>query len=134
MTKSESEREFSAGGNTEHRGALGRQGDAEARSHPRADVADEKAFVRGEPFWIEVRRILMEAERLVDRPVDTNDHDRGRGGSFKKRSPWRDHLAVSREDDRFGRDWREIDGDLAARVVIERFGDEAAAAHGFIVS
>src|SRR4051794_14823416 len=52
-SKPDSERQFSARGHTEYRGALGRQRDSEARPHPPADFLDEELLVSSEPLRFE---------------------------------------------------------------------------------
>jgi hypothetical protein len=77
MSKTDGERELSTSRHPEHRGAFGGQIHAEARPQPPMDVLDEELLVGREPLRIKTRRVLMEAQLHVRRPVDTDDH-RGR--------------------------------------------------------
>jgi hypothetical protein len=49
VSKPHSERKLSTRRHAEHRGALGRQRDCEARPHPAADFLDEELLVSREP-------------------------------------------------------------------------------------
>src|SRR5579885_1430298 len=68
----------------------------------------------------------MEPQRLVDCAVYANDHGRGHIRRFQKPSPRRDHLPVTGEHDRLGRNWRDIHRDLPAIIVVECFSDQLA--------
>ena len=52
MPKPHCERELSTRRDTEYRGSVGRQRDAEARLRPSADVLDKELLVRREPFRV----------------------------------------------------------------------------------
>jgi hypothetical protein len=127
MSKPKSERELSTWRNTKHRRALGGQYYAETRSHPRADVLDEKSLVCGEPFRIELGRTLVPPQPLVGCAVHANNHGRGYIRCFKYRSPPGDHFTVTRKYDRFGRIWRDVHRDRSPIVVIESFSYKLAA-------
>ena len=55
MPKPDGERQLATRRDTEHRGALGGQRDAETRPRPSADVLDEEPLVCREPFRVEAR-------------------------------------------------------------------------------
>ena len=66
----------------------------------------------------------MEPQRLIGRPVHTDDH-RGRDvGCLEEPAPLRDQLTVTGEDDCLGRIRRDVHCDLPTTVVLERLGDE----------
>jgi hypothetical protein len=55
VSKPQGERQLSARGNPEHRGALGRQHNSKARTHPSAEFLDEELLVSSEPLRSEAR-------------------------------------------------------------------------------
>src|SRR5512132_3650577 len=105
MSEPDGESELATRRNAKHRRALSGQSYPKTRPRPRTDVIDEKPLVRGEPFRIEVRRILVQPQRLVGHAVRANDHGRRHIRCFKKPAPLRDHLTVTGKYDRLGWIW-----------------------------
>ncbi len=60
MPKPDSERQFSARRDAEHRGTLSGQRHAKPRLRPSANVLDEELLMRREPLRLKARRVLME--------------------------------------------------------------------------
>ena len=74
MPEPDGERELPTRRHAEHRGACGRQRDAEPRPRPSPDVLHEEPLVRREPLRVEARRVLLEPLLLVRRAMDADDH------------------------------------------------------------
>ena len=67
----------------------------------------------------------MQPQRLIGRPMDTDDHCRGYVSCLNGFAPLRDQLTVPSEYDRLGRSRRDIHRDLPTTVVLnESLGDE----------
>jgi hypothetical protein len=124
VSKPEGERQLTTRRDAEHRGALGRQRDSEARSHPSADFLDEEPLVSSEPLRFESGRVLLQPQRLVVQPVYADDHRRRYAGRLQDAAPVRDQPAVTREHDCLRWDSRDVDRHGPTAVVLERLGDE----------
>ena len=73
----------------EHGGAFEGWREPEPRIRPAADILDEEPLMCGEPFRVELRRVLMEAECLVVCPMDTDDQRRRQIRLFQESAPLR---------------------------------------------
>ena len=130
VAQADRERELAAGRDAEHRGARGRQRDAEPRPSPPAHVGYEELLVGREPVRVETGRVLVQPLHLIVEAVRADDQRRRPGRRFERRAPPPGQLAVAREHDRLRHGRRYVRGDLAPAVVAEGLGDELSRDRG----